>query len=58
MPREIVKDFRGNNTLLFSAGSFGQVAEEESAFCLSAQGEVTCQEKVIVLRLGEPLSWD
>lgn len=58
MPREIVKDFRRNNTLLFSAGSFGRVAEKESVFCLSAQGEVTCREKVIVLRLGKPLSWD
>lgn len=56
MPREIVKDFRRNNTLLFSAGSFGWVTQEESGFCLSAQGEAATREEVIVLRLGEPLS--
>lgn len=29
MPREIVRDFRRNNTLLFIAGSPGWVTEEE-----------------------------
>lgn len=55
---EIMKDFRRNNTLLFSAGSFGSVTEEKSGFCLSAQGEVTTREEVIALRLGESLSWE
>lgn len=58
MPREIVRDFRRNNTLLFIAGSPGWVTEEESGFCLSAQGEVTTWEEVIVLRLGDPLCWE
>lgn len=58
MPMEIMKDFRRNNTLLFSAGSFGWVTEEESGFCLSAQGEVMTPEEVISLRLGEPVSWE
>lgn len=54
MPREIVRDFRRNNALLFIAGSPGWATEEESGFCLSAQGEVTIWEEVIVLRLGDP----
>lgn len=55
MPRETVKDFKRNNTLLFSAGSFGWVAEEESGFCLSAQEEVTTWEEITVLRRRAPV---
>lgn len=54
IPGEIVRDFRRNNTLLFISGSPGWITEEESGFCLSAQGEVTTWEEVIVLRLGDP----
>lgn len=56
MPREIAKDLMRSNTLLFSAGSFGWVTEEESEFCLSTQEQVTTQEEITVLRLGESLS--
>ncbi|PKU41640.1 hypothetical protein llap_8057 [Limosa lapponica baueri] len=34
-------------------GSFGWVTEEESGFCLSAQGEVTTQEEVKNINLNE-----
>lgn len=57
MSREIMKDFRRNNTLLFSTGTFGWVTEEPG-FCLSAEREVKTREEVILLRCSENLHWE